>query len=158
MLEERVKSRSSKLRQRHESLHCHARSGSPSSTLHCRSHELVGTSDIIKKHSHYNKYPLLLVSHKYSNHGSSGSMIAENEAPNFTIFQDCLSTSIIQRLAPDSGKTTKKRPVKGRKNEIKPVLRPQEEIEKNDAAELSDFIEVGPRNCCRQIDLLLKTA
>lgn len=69
-------------------------------------------------------------------------MIPENEVSNFEVFKDCLSTSVISRLAPDSGK--KKRTIKGRKNEIKPVKRDATaENDENDAADLSEFIEVG---------------
>ncbi|EME39994.1 hypothetical protein DOTSEDRAFT_158617 [Dothistroma septosporum NZE10] len=68
-------------------------------------------------------------------------MIAEYEVSNFESFQDCLSTSIIQRLAPDSGETAKKRQIKGRKNEIKPVAKVKQDVENNDAAELSEFVE-----------------
>lgn len=69
------------------------------------------------------------------------SMIPEDEVSNFETFKDCLSTSVISRLAPDSGK---KRAIKGRKNEIKPVAKvaPSENGE-SDAAELAEFIEVG---------------
>lgn len=66
------------------------------------------------------------------------SMIPESETGNFEIFKDCLSTTIIQRLAP-SGKRSKSKRVKGRKNEIKPVVK---DDEGNDAAELGEFIEV----------------
>lgn len=66
------------------------------------------------------------------------SMIPESETDNFEIFKDCLSTSIIQKLAP-SGKRSKSKRVKGRKNEIKPVVK---DDEGNDAAELGEFIEV----------------
>lgn len=65
-------------------------------------------------------------------------MIPEKESDNFEIFKDCLSTTIIQKLAP-SGKRSKTKRFKGRKNEIKPVMR---EDEGNDAAELGEFIEV----------------
>ena len=80
-------------------------------------------------------------------------MIPDSEASNFETFQDCLSTSIIQRLAPDSGKPAKRRTVKGRKTEIKHVVRLREDVEKNDAAELSDFIEVGVG--CYQLRLMV---
>ncbi|CZT23355.1 related to 2-haloalkanoic acid dehalogenase [Ramularia collo-cygni] len=69
-------------------------------------------------------------------------MISEQEAANFDVFRDCLSTSIIQRLAPDGGgKGSTKKKVKGRKNEIKPVVRSIEGEVENDAAELGDFVE-----------------
>ncbi|KAF7191555.1 hypothetical protein HII31_07057 [Pseudocercospora fuligena] len=68
-------------------------------------------------------------------------MISSSEVDNFDIFKDCLSTTIVSRLAPESGKASKK--VKGRKNEIKPVRAVAPEIENgdNDAAELAEFIE-----------------
>lgn len=70
-------------------------------------------------------------------------MISAEEGSNFDIFRDCLSTSVIRKLAPQDGK--KKRNVKGRKNEIKPVVRAEqsESDAVNDAAELADFVEVG---------------
>lgn len=74
-------------------------------------------------------------------------MIAEEESANFETFRDCLSTTTIQKLAPDGGGKAKKK-VKGRKNEIKPVMRNDEEGEGNDAAELGDFVEV---RCCSLI-------
>lgn len=73
-------------------------------------------------------------------------MIASEESYNLDIFRDCLSTTIIQKLAPDTGGKAKKK-VKGRKNEIKPVVRSQEEGEGNDAAELGDFTEVCSSHC-----------
>ena len=70
-------------------------------------------------------------------------MIAEAEVDNFENFKDCLSTTVIQKLAPSSGKPIKK--IKGRKNEIKPVARviAGDGDDGNDAAELADFIEVS---------------
>lgn len=72
-------------------------------------------------------------------------MIPQEESTNFDIFRDCLSTTIIQKLSPENrnGGNKKKKKVKGRKNEIKPVVRSTaEEDEANDAAELGDFVEV----------------
>ncbi|PIA97980.1 hypothetical protein CB0940_05562 [Cercospora beticola] len=68
-------------------------------------------------------------------------MILEEERDNFENFKDCLSTSVIQKLAPTSGKPKKK--IKGRKNEIKPVARVADSNgdAENDASELADFIE-----------------
>lgn len=70
-------------------------------------------------------------------------MIAENEVENFENFKDCLSNTVIQKLAPNRGKPVKK--IKGRKNEIKPVTRVVESNgeDSNDAADLADFIEVS---------------
>lgn len=72
-------------------------------------------------------------------------MIAENEVENFENFKDCLSNTVIQKLAPNGGKPVKK--IKGRKNEIKPVTRVQvvesNGEDNNDAADLADFIEVS---------------
>ncbi|KAF2211106.1 hypothetical protein CERZMDRAFT_44140 [Cercospora zeae-maydis SCOH1-5] len=68
-------------------------------------------------------------------------MILDEQRDNFENFKDCLSTSVIQKLAPNSGKPTKK--IKGRKNEIKPVARvvaSDGDIE-SDASELAEFIE-----------------
>jgi len=70
-------------------------------------------------------------------------MVSENDTTNLNVFRDCLSTTIIERLSPQSGKRTKKRVSKGRKNEIKPVVR-TEEADINDASELGDFVEVCP--------------
>lgn len=70
-------------------------------------------------------------------------MIAENEVENFENFKDCLSNTVIQKLAPNGGKPVKK--IKGRKNEIKPVTRVVESNgeDSNDVADLADFIEVS---------------
>jgi len=69
-------------------------------------------------------------------------MIPEDEQSNFEAFRDCLSTVVIERLAPETAKPRKR--VKGRKNEIKPVVQPQNgEDGDTDARELSDFTEVG---------------
>lgn len=74
-------------------------------------------------------------------------MIAKGESDNFENFKDCLSTIVIQKLAPNSGKPIKK--VKGRKNEIKPVAKvaPSSSDTENDAAELAEFIEVSGTAC-----------
>ena len=74
-------------------------------------------------------------------------MADPEEIENMSVFQDCLSTTLIQRLAPSSSKS--KRRVKGRKNEIKPGRHEAEP--EGDASELADFIEVGKEN-----DLLKK--
>ena len=70
-------------------------------------------------------------------------MIPENETSSFDTFADCLSTTVIAKLAPDTGK---KRKVKGRKNEIKPaaVTAPPGSHELGDAGELSEFVQVRP--------------
>ncbi|KAK6397490.1 hypothetical protein LTR65_006467 [Meristemomyces frigidus] len=70
-------------------------------------------------------------------------MLNNDEIASFETFADCLSTTVIAKLAPNAGKTTKKRAVKGRKNEIKPVARvPQPDADDlGDAAELSDFVQ-----------------
>lgn len=73
-------------------------------------------------------------------------MIPENETSCFDTFADCLSTTVIAKLAPDTGK---KRKVKGRRNEIKPtaaVAQPNSD-ELGDAGELSEFVQV--RRCVR---------
>lgn len=74
------------------------------------------------------------------------SMILPSEESQFEILKDCLSTSVIQRFVPSSGKKSKPRKVKGRKNEIKPVAaerQPNREDDPKDASELADFVEVG---------------
>ena len=73
-------------------------------------------------------------------------MIAEEEINNFSTFQDCVATSIVAKLTAP-GKATKassrQRRSLGRKTAIKPVIRePNEGTSADDAAELSDFIEV----------------
>jgi hypothetical protein len=69
-------------------------------------------------------------------------MISSSEESNFETFRDCLSTVLIERLAPATAKPKKR--VKGRKNEIKPVVRTTAGEEgEADAAELSEFTEVG---------------
>jgi hypothetical protein len=68
-------------------------------------------------------------------------MIPPEEEPNFETFRDCLSTVLIERVAPAIAKPKKR--VKGRKNEIKPVVRATDGEEgETDAAELSEFTEV----------------
>lgn len=69
--------------------------------------------------------------------------MTEQDTANFGTFKDCLLTTIIQRLAPNgSGKASTKRRVKGRKTEIKPVTRVEDDRQE-DAAELEDFVEVS---------------
>ena len=69
-------------------------------------------------------------------------MIPDDEVANYEIFRDCTSELVISKLSRGADKSKKKRAVKGRKNEIKPVIRPVEEIEQTDAEELGEFIEV----------------
>lgn len=68
-------------------------------------------------------------------------MIPSDEEANFEIFRDCLSTVVIEKLAPATAKPKKR--VKGRKNEIKPVVAADGGDGEADAAELSEFTEVG---------------
>lgn len=69
-------------------------------------------------------------------------MIPSEEESNFEAFRDCLSTVLIERLGPATEKPKKR--VKGRKNEIKPVLQASGGKDgEADAAELSEFTEVG---------------
>lgn len=73
-------------------------------------------------------------------------MISSEEESNFETFRDCLSTVLIERVAPATAKPKKR--VKGRKNEIKPVIRATAGEEgEADAAELSEFTEVGTSTC-----------
>ena len=68
-------------------------------------------------------------------------MIPSDEESNFELFRDCLSTVVIERLAPATTKPKKR--VKGRKNEIKPVIQATNgQNGEADAAELSEFTEV----------------
>jgi hypothetical protein len=69
-------------------------------------------------------------------------MISPEEESNFETFRDCLSTVLIERVVPATEKPKKR--VKGRKNEIKPVVRSMNGQEgEADAAELSEFTEVA---------------
>lgn len=72
-------------------------------------------------------------------------MIPDVEIVNHEVFLDCLSATVVASLAPNAKKVPRKRAVKGRKNEIIPVVQstPQEQVdEENDAVELSDFVQV----------------
>ena len=70
-------------------------------------------------------------------------MTGEDEAQNSEVFRDCLSATLIEKLAPSIPTKPKKRGAKGRKNESGsgPTLI-QVEDAPNDAAELTDFVEV----------------
>jgi len=79
-------------------------------------------------------------------------MIPSNEVSNFELFRDCLSTVVIERLAPTTNKPKKR--VKGRKNEIKPVIQPtNEQNGETDAAELSEFTEVRDNTSQARLNL-----
>lgn len=72
-------------------------------------------------------------------------MVPDDEIANSEIFLDCLSATVVAGLAPSTKKAPKKRAVKGRKNEINPVEQStthQVAAGENDAAELSDFVQV----------------
>lgn len=71
-------------------------------------------------------------------------MIVEGEAENFEVFRDCLSTTVIEKLVPRTATGPKKRAAKGRKNGSHPAASDagNDEVQSNDAAELSDFVEV----------------
>ncbi|KAK4552755.1 hypothetical protein LTR86_010089 [Recurvomyces mirabilis] len=72
-------------------------------------------------------------------------MIADSEAGSFEAFQDSLSTTVIARLSPKTGKGGRKKAIKGRKNEIKPVIKVSSDAadgsNEGDASELGEFIE-----------------
>ena len=70
--------------------------------------------------------------------------MAENgDGENLSIFRDCLSTSIIEKLAPVSVKQPKTRAGRGRKSERKSEsTNGLDQEERNDLDELSDFVEV----------------
>jgi len=70
-------------------------------------------------------------------------MIDEDEVSNFETFRDCLSELVISKSV-DGGK--KKRAVKGRKNEIKAVVKPVEDQREDEAQDLAEFIEVCSSN------------
>jgi predicted choloylglycine hydrolase len=74
-------------------------------------------------------------------------MIAQDEMSNYEDFRDCVSELLISRLSGTCSNTATKRKkaTKGRKNEIKPVIRgPDEEKTENEslAADLGETIEV----------------
>ncbi|KAK0861894.1 hypothetical protein LTS02_007532 [Friedmanniomyces endolithicus] len=68
-------------------------------------------------------------------------MVQDDEIASFEVFQDSVSTTVIAKLAP-SPKGSRRRVAKGRKNEIKPVVKAQtNDDDGDDARELSDFVE-----------------
>ena len=73
-------------------------------------------------------------------------MISDNKVASYEAFQDSLSTTVIAKLAPSPGRSGKKRAIKGRKNEIKPVAKiaqaTSNDASEDDAGELSEFVEV----------------
>jgi len=70
-------------------------------------------------------------------------MVPEDEIANYEDFRDCVSELLISRLSGTADKK-KKKASKGRKNEIKPVVKPEQGQEDNDAlaADLGETIEV----------------
>lgn len=69
-----------------------------------------------------------------------------SDAQNYETLRDCVSELLIAKLSPSENKQPRKRVVKGRKNEIKPVVRSTaDDDDNNDAADLSDTIEVSER-------------
>ncbi|GAB7337772.1 hypothetical protein MBLNU457_g3042t1 [Dothideomycetes sp. NU457] len=64
-------------------------------------------------------------------------MRSEEETANYEAFRDCLSELVLAKL---SNTAEKRKKVKGRKNEIKPVTRPAESDD-NAAEELGEFID-----------------
>ena len=70
-------------------------------------------------------------------------MLKNDELASFETFADCLSITVIAKLAPNASRSARKR-VKGRKNEIKPVIqKTSSEDDLGDAADLSDFVQVS---------------
>ncbi|THX02914.1 hypothetical protein D6D18_03898 [Aureobasidium pullulans] len=69
-------------------------------------------------------------------------MISEDEIANYEDFRDCVSELLISRLSGTADKK-KKKATKGRKNEIKPVSKPEQDQENSDAlvADLGETIE-----------------
>jgi hypothetical protein len=90
-------------------------------------------------------------------------MIPEDEIANYEDFRDCVSELLISRLSGTADKK-KKKATKGRKNEIKPVTKPEQGQEDNDAllADLGETIEVCHDflvvclSCLPMLTLLLK--
>lgn len=70
-------------------------------------------------------------------------MPTEEETHNYEAFRDSVSDLLIAKLSPAAEKPKRKRGVKGRKNEIKPVVRAGQDEDSNDVSDLSDTIEVG---------------
>lgn len=70
-------------------------------------------------------------------------VLSDDEANNLDVFKDSVSAVVIEKLAPTNAQS-KKRSVRGRKNEIKPVARTTSAVDTatNDAAELGEFAEV----------------
>ena len=64
-----------------------------------------------------------------------------NEEANYETFRECLSVSVIQKLAAPK-RPERRRATKGRKNGTKPIEQPMEENVVDDAEELADFIDV----------------
>lgn len=64
----------------------------------------------------------------------------EDKADNYVNFRDCFSELAISTLS--SAAQRKRHRVKGRKNEIKPVIRPAEEEHAGGAEDLAEFIDV----------------
>ena len=71
-------------------------------------------------------------------------MISEDEIANYEDFRDCVSELLISRLSGTADKK-KKKATKGRKNEIKPVSKPEQDQENSDAlvTDLGETIEVS---------------
>ena len=66
-----------------------------------------------------------------------------DDATNYDIFRECLSTTVIERLAPAAVKAPKNRASKGRKNSINtPATSNGDGSSLGDAAELTEFVEV----------------
>ena len=79
-------------------------------------------------------------------------MISEDEIANYEDFRDCLSELLISRLSGTADKK-KKKATKGRKNEIKPVSKPEQDQENSDAlvADLGETIEVCLNSLLRSV-------
>ncbi|KAI9685421.1 MAG: hypothetical protein M1822_004552 [Bathelium mastoideum] len=78
------------------------------------------------------------------------------EEANYEVFRDFVSSAVLQRLAAPK-RPERRRAAKGRKTAIKPVERPSDEVEIDDAEDLSDFIDYIATEIFTSLPLTLRT-